>query len=125
MQPPHDVSAQAFMQQRVKFPTHNKNFLKDTLIRMLRLVTSTQANNPLRFVPYLESFLGMLTGEHYLTFSEFYMREFLKHSFAPQRDRFHDKYYIQILTFIADILSTAEYNLRADIAYVELRDLVS
>ncbi len=47
----------AFYGQDMKFPT-KKNYLQTLIIRTLKILDSTQANNPMLFVPYLEPFLG-------------------------------------------------------------------
>lgn len=61
---PTDVPGKAFYTQKSKFPT-NKNYLQCSLLRMLKLLDCTQANNPILFVPYLEPFLGSLvTHKH-------------------------------------------------------------
>lgn len=107
--------AKAFYAKRAKFPT-SKNYLTSLILRMFRLLDCALANNPMAFVPYLEPFLGIaFINPNIYKDLDLNLREFRANSFQLQDD-FRERYYIQIITFMADILSTAEYCLIADIA---------
>eukprot|EP01126_Amoeba_proteus_P050464 TRINITY_DN5960_c0_g1_i33.p1 TRINITY_DN5960_c0_g1~~TRINITY_DN5960_c0_g1_i33.p1 ORF type:complete len:603 (+),score=112.73 TRINITY_DN5960_c0_g1_i33:55-1863(+) len=75
-----------------------KKVMHSIILGILKLLNCTQANNTLLFVPFLEPFL------------QFYLKEFEAELAFGDDAVFQEKYYVQIITFLADILSTSEYN---------------